>query len=81
MIMNVGRICRIVKGKDAGKYCAVVSKLGRRDKNFVLIEGVGVKRRKMNTLHLEPLPPVLEIEKSTEADAVVNALKEKGFVN
>jgi hypothetical protein len=35
----------------------------------------------MNTLHLEPLPPVLEIEKSTEADAVVNALKEKGFVN
>ena len=79
MIMNIGRVCRKIKGKDAGKYCVVVNRFGRRDKNFVLIDGVGIKRRKINTSHIEPLPVVLEIEKNAGTDAVVNALNEKGI--
>ena len=79
MIMNIGRVCRKIKGKDAGKYCVVVNRFGRRDKNFVLIDGVGIKRRKINTSHIEPLPVVLEIEKNADTDAVVNALNEKGI--
>ena len=77
--MNIGRVCRKIKGKDAGKYCVVVNRFGRRDKSFVLIDGVGVKRRKINTSHIEPLPVVLEIEKNADTDAVVNALNEKGI--
>ncbi len=77
--MNIGRVCRILNGRDAGKNCIVVNRYGRRDKNFVLIDGIGVRRRKFNTGHLEPLPAVLEIEKNAGTDAVVNALKEKNI--
>lgn len=79
MIMNIGRVCRIVNGRDAGKYCVVVNRFGRRDKNFVMIDGIEVRRRKVNTQHLEPLPSVLEIEKNANTDAVASALKDKGF--
>jgi len=79
MIMSIGRVCKIVKGKEAGKYCVVVNRLGRRDKNFVTIDGAGVKRRKVNTAHLEPLPSVLEIEKNANTEAVISELSKKGF--
>jgi len=79
MIMSIGRVCKKVKGKDAGKYCVVVNRFGRRDKNFVLIDGIGVRRRKVNISHLEPIPVVLELEKNAKTEAVVNALNEKSL--
>lgn len=72
MIMEVGRICRIVRGKDAGKYCVVVDKT---EKSFVTIDGKGMKRSKANVLHLEPLPKVLEIKKGAASADVVAALE------
>ncbi len=76
MIMNIGRVCRMVKGKDAGNYCAIVDRV---DKNFVLVDGKGIKRKKVNIMHLEPLPVVLEIGKNANTDAVVKALDNAGF--
>lgn len=76
MIMDIGRICRMIRGKDAGNYCAIVDRV---DKNFVLVDGEGIKRRKVNIMHLEPLPVVLEIGKNSNTDAVVKALDDAGF--
>ncbi len=76
MILEVGRVCRKVKGKDAGKYCVVVEK---PEKKFVLVDGKDVKRKKMSTNHLEPLPTVLKIKKSARTETVVKALEKEGF--
>lgn len=69
--MEVGRVCKKVKGKDAGKYCVVVEKI---DKNFVLVDGKGIKRKKINVLHLEPLPRVLNIKRGADTETVVKEL-------
>jgi large subunit ribosomal protein L14e len=57
------------------RYCVIVDKV---DKNFVLIEGKGVKRKKTNVTHLEPLPIVLKISKGADDKAVVSALEKEG---
>lgn len=74
--MNIGRVCKILRGKDAGDCCAIVDRI---DKNFVLVDGKGIKRKKVNIMHLEPLPAVLEIGKNANTDAVVKALDDAGF--
>lgn len=74
--MDIGRVCRIVRGKYTGNCGVVIDKI---DKNFVFVDGKGIKRRKVNIMHLEPLPVVLEIEKNANTDAVVKALDDAGF--
>ncbi|RLI88235.1 MAG: 50S ribosomal protein L14e [Candidatus Altiarchaeales archaeon] len=76
MIMEVGRVCRKVRGKDAGKYCVVVERI---DKNFVLIDGKEMKRKKTNVLHLEPLPKVLDIKKGAATEDVIKELEKENF--
>ena len=76
MIMEVGRVCRKVNGKDARKYCVVVE----RDKNLVLIDGKGIKRRKVNALNLEPLPKVLKIKKGAATKDVIKELEKEKFI-
>lgn len=66
-----------VRGKDAGKYCVIVD---RADKNFVFVEGRGIKKKeKINAMHLEPLPIVLNIKKNSKQDIVIKALEEQGL--
>jgi len=77
MIMEVGRVCRKLKGKDAGEYCVIVEKI---DKNFVLTDGKGMKRKKTSILHLEPLPKKLEITKGATSQDVVKQLEKEKLV-
>jgi len=77
MIMEVGRVCRKLRGKDAGKYCVIVEKT---DKNFVVIEGKGMKRKKTNMQHLEPLPTVLDIKKEDKNHEIVLKLEKENIV-
>ena len=74
MIMEIGRICRKLRGKDAGKYCVIVEKI---DKNFVLTDGKGMKRKKTNILHLEPLPKTLELKKGAASEEGVKQLEKE----
>ncbi|HDH40993.1 MAG TPA: 50S ribosomal protein L14e [Candidatus Altiarchaeales archaeon] len=76
MILSVGRVCMKVKGREAGKYCVIVDK---PEKNFVLIDGRDVKRRKVNIRHLEPLPVVLKIKRNADTKTVEKALEKEGF--
>ena len=74
--VEVGRVCVKLAGREAGKKCVVVDVI---DKNFVLVTGPvnvsGVKRRRLNVGHVEPLDVKVKIEKGDDDEVVVEALK------
>ncbi len=70
-MIEVGRVCIKIAGRDAKKIAVIVDTL---DKNFVLIDG-NVRRRKCNIKHLEPLDLVLKIKKGESTDGVLAAMK------
>lgn len=72
MITEIGRVCVKIAGRDAGGKCVVLDVL---DKNHVLIDGE-VRRKKVNTLHLEPLDAVVKIKKGAAHEEVMAALKD-----
>ncbi len=70
-MIEIGRVCVKIAGRDAGLKCVVVEDLG---KNLVLIDGQ-TRRRKCNVAHLEPLAQKLDISKGASHDQVVKAFK------
>ncbi len=75
MILTIGRVCKKVKGKDAGKYCVVVNRTGKT----VVVDGKGMKRRKSNIFHLEPMPVTIDITKNDNKETIVKKLAEAGI--
>jgi large subunit ribosomal protein L14e len=77
--IEVGRICVKVLGREAGRKCVIVD---LTDKSFVLITGpkkvTGVRRRRANVNHLEPLPDKIEIKRGASDDEVEDVLKNSG---
>jgi len=75
-VIEVGRVCRKVAGREAGRLCVVVKII---DDNFVEVTGpkdlTGVRRRRANIKHLVPLPVKLEIPEGARDDEVAEALK------
>lgn len=57
-MMEVGRLCVKISGREATMKCVVVKVI---DEKFVEIDGQ-VKRRKCNVAHLEPLDKVIKIK-------------------
>jgi large subunit ribosomal protein L14e len=80
-MLEVGRVCMKITGREAGKFCVIVRKI---DKTFVEVTGpkvlTGVKRRKANITHLEPLPYVLEIKENASDEEVIEAYKKAGLI-
>ncbi|MBS3173196.1 hypothetical protein J4399_02440 [Candidatus Woesearchaeota archaeon] len=72
-MFEVGRLCLKIAGRDAGKKCVVVEKL---EGKYVMIDGL-TRRRKCNTLHLEPLGQVLNIGNASH-EHIVNLFKDLG---
>lgn len=75
MVLNVGRVCVKIAGRDAGKRCVIIKEI---DSNYVLVDGQ-TRRRKVNKFHLEPIDMVLSIEEDADNKTVVAALTEAGF--
>jgi len=73
-MIDVGRVCMKIAGRDAGKLCVVVEV---QDESFVVIDGA-TRRRKCNVRHLEPLEQVLEIKSGADHAAVVSAFEKMG---
>lgn len=69
-MIDVGRVCVKLAGRDAGKRCVIVEVM---DKNFVLIDGE-TRRRKCNISHLEPLKDVVKIKKGASHNSVKEVL-------
>lgn len=74
--LEIGRVCMKVAGREAGKYCVVVKKINDA---FVEVTGpkilTGVKRRRANIEHLEPLEYILAINDGADDQAVVDAFE------
>ncbi len=82
MPLEVGRVCLKIAGREAGKYCVVLKKI---DDNFVLVTGpkllTGVKRRKCNVQHLEPLPFVIEVKEEASDEEVIAAYEKANLIS
>jgi len=78
---EIGRVCMKIAGREAGKYCVVLKKVNDA---FVEITGpkmlTGVKRRRSNVDHLEPLPYTVEISEGSADDEVLQALEKAGLI-
>lgn len=70
-MIEIGRLCVKIAGRDAGLKCAVVDDLG---KGFVVVDGQ-TRRRKCNIKHLEPLKEKLNIKKNASHDEIVREFK------
>ena len=74
-MVEIGRVCMKVAGRDAGNVAVVVDIL---ENNYVLLDG-NVRRKKCNARHLEPMKHLLKLEKNAPHEEVMSALKEAGF--
>ena len=70
-MLDVGRVCVKLAGRDAGKTCVIVDVL---DKEYVLVDGE-TRRRKVNVQHLEPTAKTIDVAKGASHDDVKSAFK------
>ncbi|HIP90428.1 MAG TPA: 50S ribosomal protein L14e [Candidatus Nanopusillus sp.] len=75
MVIEIGRVCVKLRGREAGRRCVVVDII---DENFVLVDG-DVKRRRVNISHLEPLQQKLDIKPGASTEEVVKAMLNAGI--
>lgn len=74
-MMEIGRVCVKIAGRDARKTCVVIDIL---DDTYVLIDGQ-TRRRKCNMLHLEPTQTVLELKKNADHETIIASLESIGI--
>jgi len=74
-MIEVGRMCVKIAGRDAGKKCLIVDII---DENHVLIDGE-TRRRKCNVGHLEFLEEVVKIKKGASHDEIVKEFEKLGL--
>ena len=70
-MIEIGRLCVKIAGRDAGLKCVIVDVL---DDKFVLIDGE-TRRRKCNILHLEPLKDIVKIKKNASHEDIKKEFK------
>ena len=77
--VDVGRICVKLSGREAGRKCVIVDVM---DKSFILVTGpkkiTGVRRRRVNVNHVEPLIDKLDVGRDASDEEVEEALKTAG---
>lgn len=73
--MDVGRICVKLKGREAERRCVIVDVV---DRNYVIVTGppevTGVRRRRVNMSHLQPLDEVIEISRNASDEEIAKLL-------
>jgi len=73
-MMEVGRLCVKIAGRDAGKRCVIIDVL---EDGRVMVDGV-TRRRKCNVSHLEPMKETLDLKKGASHADVVKAFSKMG---
>jgi large subunit ribosomal protein L14e len=85
-VLEVGRVCMKIAGREAGKYCVVIKPAGKDkdEKSFVLVSGpkmlTGVKRRKANTEHLKATEHKIDIPDDAADDQIFSAYEKVGLI-
>ena len=59
-------------GREAGYYCVIVDII---DKNYLLVDGLKVRRRRVNFNHIEPIADTVDIKKGASHEKVEEAIK------
>ena len=81
-MLEVGRVCLKLAGREAGKYCVIVKKV---DENFVMVTGpkslTRVKRRRCNINHLEPIEEKVKIKAEATDSEVLKAYQEASLLS
>jgi large subunit ribosomal protein L14e len=79
--VEVGRICVKQFGRETGKKCVIIDVM---DKSFVLITGpkkvTGVRRRRANINHVEPLQVKIEVTRGASDEEVTSVLEAAGML-
>jgi large subunit ribosomal protein L14e len=77
--IEVGRICVKRAGRETVKKCVIIDVM---DKSFVLITGpkkvTGVKRKRVNINHVEPLQDIIDIARGASDEEVTSTLEAAG---
>ena len=72
-MFDVGRVCIKIAGREAGRHCVVVGK--DKEEGFVVITGprtaTGVRRRRCNIAHLQPLEETIDIKADVSDDELL----------
>jgi len=80
--IEIGRVCVKTHGREAGRKCVIVDII---DENFVVVTGpkklTGVRRRRTNINHIEPLDAKINIERGASDEDVEKALESAGLVS
>ncbi|MBN1786199.1 MAG: 50S ribosomal protein L14e [Candidatus Methanofastidiosa archaeon] len=71
MVVEKGRIATKLLGREAGKVCAIVERI---DRNFVMVVGPEVRKRRCNIRHLELHNKVLQMPENATDDDYINEL-------
>jgi large subunit ribosomal protein L14e len=71
-VYDIGRLCVKTLGREAGHYCVIVDVI---DKNYLLIDGLKVRRRRVNYKHIEPIAETIDIKKGAKHEDVEAAIK------
>ena len=78
-LLESGRVCLKTAGREAGKICVVLDKV---DNDFVLVTGPrvlsGVRKRKCNISHLEPLEVKLKVKGDSSDEDIMDLFKKEG---
>lgn len=70
--MEIGMTCVKLAGREAGEKVVVVDSV---DKNFVIVAGPNVNRRRCNLRHLKPLGKLLDIKQGASDGEINKALR------
>jgi len=71
MVVERGRVATKLLGREAGKLCAIVERI---DKNYVMVVGPEVRKRRCNIDHLELHDNVLDLSEEASDDDFINEL-------
>lgn len=70
-MIEIGRLCVKIAGRDANRKCVVVDII---NDSFVTIDGQ-TRRKRCNVRHLEPLKEKIDIKKGASHSEIVSAFK------
>ncbi len=75
-VMDVGRVCVKLTGRETGSRCVIVDVI---DRNYVMVTGpeelTGVRRRRVNLSHLSPLDETVDISRNASDDDIAALFK------
>lgn len=71
--IDIGRVCIKLTGREAGKKCVIIDIM---DRNYVIVAGPEVKKRRVNMNHIQPIDEFVDISRNASEEEVAAILKD-----